>query len=125
VRFSNSATIQRSPKDVFNFLAELENVPQWNHAIVETHETSAGPLWRVGTSYRKVRSLPSRSDEAFQVTEFHPYRRLAIRGDLGPPYGPPAYDEGEQIIPGPRRRAPRSQAQGRRTIHAKGPIGAA
>jgi uncharacterized protein YndB with AHSA1/START domain len=82
VRFSNSLTIGRSPEDVFNFLAAFENVPQWNYAIVETHKTSEGPVG-MGTTYRQIRSLPSRGEETFRVIEFDPDRRLAIHGDLG------------------------------------------
>ena len=91
MHFSNSVTVQRSPHEVFEYLANFENVPQWNYAIVETRKTSEGPV-RVGTTYRQARSLPSPSQEAFEVTEFEPDRRLAIRGDLGPFEGTLTYD---------------------------------
>jgi len=91
LHFSNSVTVQRSPHEVFEYLANFENVPQWNYAIVETRKTSEGPV-RVGTTYRQARSLPSPSQEAFEVTEFEPDRRLAIRGDLGPFEGTLTYD---------------------------------
>jgi uncharacterized protein YndB with AHSA1/START domain len=90
VRFANSVTIQRSPHDVFEFLAEFENVPKWNYAIVETRKTSEGAVG-VGTTYRQVRSIPSRSEEEFVVTEFELDRKLAIRGTLGPLEGTLAY----------------------------------
>ncbi len=91
MRFTNSLTIQRSLQDVFNYLAAFENVPQWNYAIAETRKASNGPVG-VGTIYRQTRSLPSRSEETFQVTEFDPNRRLAIRGDLGPLKGTLTYE---------------------------------
>jgi Polyketide cyclase / dehydrase and lipid transport len=50
---------------------------------VETHKTSEGPVG-VGSTFRQVRSIPSRSEKRFEVTEFEPHRRLAIRGALGP-----------------------------------------
>jgi hypothetical protein len=40
MRFANSVTIQRSPQDVFKFLAAFENVPKWTYAIVETRKTN-------------------------------------------------------------------------------------
>lgn len=83
MQFANSVTIQRSPHDVFEYLAKFENVPRWNYAIVETHKTSEGPVG-VGSTYRQIRSLPSRSEEEFEVTEFEPGKKLAIRGTLGP-----------------------------------------
>lgn len=67
--FTNTVVIRRPPGDVFRFLAELENIPKWNSAIIETHKT----------------------EEAFEVTEFEPERRLAIRGGLGPLHGTMSY----------------------------------
>jgi carbon monoxide dehydrogenase subunit G len=83
MEFSNTITIERSPHDVFEFLSDLENVPKWNYAIVETRKTSDGPV-RLGTIYWQVRTLPSRSEEILQVTELEPDRRLTVHGGLGP-----------------------------------------
>jgi hypothetical protein len=91
LHFANSVTVQRFPHEVFEYLANFENVPQWNYAIVETRKTSDGPVG-VGTTYRQARSLPSPSEEAFEVTEFEPDRRLAIHGDLGPFEGTLTYE---------------------------------
>jgi hypothetical protein len=38
----------------------------------------------VVTIYQQVRSVPSRSEERFEVTGHNPPRRLEIRGQLGP-----------------------------------------
>ena len=81
--FENTVTIRRSPKDVFAFLANFENIPTWNYAISEIKKTSPGPVG-VGTTYRQLRSIPSRSEEGFQVTVFEPTSRLEIHGDIGP-----------------------------------------
>jgi carbon monoxide dehydrogenase subunit G len=81
--FENTVTIRRAVEDVFAFLADFENVPSWNYAIVETKKTSPGPVG-VGTTYRQLRSIPSRSEEGFQVTVFEPSSRLAVHGDIGP-----------------------------------------
>lgn len=91
MRFRNTVMIRRSPREVFEFLADFENVPKWNDAIVETHKTSEGPVG-VGTTYRQVRSVPTRSEETFEVVVFEPGRRLAIRGGLGPLEGELTYD---------------------------------
>jgi uncharacterized protein YndB with AHSA1/START domain len=76
-------TIRRSAEDVFAFLADFENVPAWNHAIEETKKTSDGQVG-VGTTYRQIRSMPRRSEEGFEVTDFEPGRRLAVQGRVGP-----------------------------------------
>jgi uncharacterized protein YndB with AHSA1/START domain len=81
--FENTVMINRPTPEVFAFLADLENIPRWNYAIVETHKVSQGPVG-VGTIYRQVRSVPRRSEERFEVTAYDPPRRLEIRGRLGP-----------------------------------------
>jgi carbon monoxide dehydrogenase subunit G len=81
--FQNTVTIRRAIEDVFAFLADFENVPSWNYAIVETKKTSPGPVG-VGTTYRQIRSIPDRSEEGFKVTAFEPTSHLEVHGDIGP-----------------------------------------
>jgi uncharacterized protein YndB with AHSA1/START domain len=81
--FENTVMIARPIDDVFAFLADFENIPKWNYAIVETRKVSQGAVG-VGTIYQQVRSVPSRSEESFEVTAYNPPRHLAIRGQLGP-----------------------------------------
>lgn len=83
MQFVNTVTIRRSTSEVFAYLARFENVPRWNYAIAETRQTSGGPVG-VGTTYTQRRTLPRPSEERFEVIEFVPDTRLAIRGDLGP-----------------------------------------
>ncbi len=81
--FENTVLIARPIEDVFGFLSDLENVPRWNYAIVETRKVSEGPIG-VGTVYRQVRSVPSRSEERLEITTYDPPRQLGLRGRLGP-----------------------------------------
>jgi uncharacterized membrane protein len=81
--FENTVTIRTPVEDVFAFLADFENVPKWNYAIIETRKVSPGPVG-VGTTYRQTRSVPRRSEEAFEVTVFEPASRLEVQGELGP-----------------------------------------
>ena len=81
--FENTVVIERPIEEVFGFLSDFENIPKWNYAIVETHKVSQGPVG-VGTIYQQVRSVPSRSEERFEVTAYNPPRQLEIRGQLGP-----------------------------------------
>jgi uncharacterized protein YndB with AHSA1/START domain len=80
--FENTVTIERPVEDVFAFLADFQNVPRWNYAIEETTRTSPGPVG-VGTTYRQARSIPTRSQEGFEVTVFDPTHRLAAEGEIG------------------------------------------
>ena len=81
--FENTVLIARPIEDVFAFLSDLENIPKWNYAIVETRKVSEGPVG-VGTVYHQVRSVPSRSEERLEITTYDPPRQLEIRGQLGP-----------------------------------------
>jgi uncharacterized protein YndB with AHSA1/START domain len=81
--FENTVVIQRPIGTVFAFLADFENVPAWNHAIESTTKSSPGPVG-VGTTYLQTRSVPTRSEEGFEVTAFEPVSRLAIDGTIGP-----------------------------------------
>ena len=80
--FQNTVTIRRAVQDVFVYLADFENIPSWNYAIVETKKTSPGPVG-VGTTYRQIRSIPDRREEGFEVTAFEPTSRLEVHGDIG------------------------------------------
>jgi hypothetical protein len=83
MRFTNTVSVKSTAADAFAYLARFENIPQWNYAISRTWKVSDGPVG-VGATYRQVRTVPSRTEEAFEVTEFEPHRRLAIEGTLGP-----------------------------------------
>jgi uncharacterized protein YndB with AHSA1/START domain len=83
MKFTNTITIKRRPDEVFAFLAHFENVPRWNYAIAETRKITDGPVG-VGSRYRQTRTLPSRSEETFAITEFEPVRILSVGGGLGP-----------------------------------------
>ena len=81
--FENTVMIRRPIEEVFGFLSQFENVPKWNYAIVETRKVSEGPVG-VRTIYHQVRSVPTRSEERFEVTVYDPPRHLEIQGQLGP-----------------------------------------
>ena len=81
--FHNTITIARPTDEVFAFLADFGNIPAWNYAITRTVQTSPGPAG-VGATYRQTRTIPRRSEEAFEVTHFVPPSRLAIQGQIGP-----------------------------------------
>ena len=94
MKFENVVTINRPPVEVFAYLAQLENIPEWNYAISETRKITTGPV-AVGTRYRQIRTRPARSEEGFEVVEFEPDRRLSVDGDLGPFHGRVTYDLGD------------------------------
>ena len=80
--FNNVVEIRRPREEVFAFLADLENVPRWNPAIEATTKITPGAVG-IGTTYRQVRSVPSTSEEEFEIVVFDPPRRLLIDGEIG------------------------------------------
>jgi uncharacterized protein YndB with AHSA1/START domain len=81
--FENTVTIIRPVEDVFAYLAEAEHLPQWNYAIEQTWKVSPGPVG-LGTVYRQTRTLPTRSQEDFEIVIFQPPGQLALEGTFGP-----------------------------------------
>jgi hypothetical protein len=68
---------------VFGFLADFENVPKWNYAMVETRKVSGG-------SRRSRDDLPAgplgseAQPRELRGRRVRPPRHLEIRGQLGP-----------------------------------------
>jgi uncharacterized protein YndB with AHSA1/START domain len=57
MRLTNTVTIDRPLAAVFEYLADLENVPRWNYAIGETRKVTSGPVG-VGSRYLQTRTIP-------------------------------------------------------------------
>jgi uncharacterized protein YndB with AHSA1/START domain len=91
VNFSNTVTIQRPCAEVFAFLADFENLPRWNYAISRTQKLSDGPVG-VGTRYLQARTLPTPSEQTFEVSEYQPDRRVSVTGTFGPFPGRVTYE---------------------------------
>jgi hypothetical protein len=81
--FHNSVTIGRPAEEVFAFLAGLQDVPRWNHAIERTRKTPNGAAGE-GTTGRQPCTFADRSVERLEVAIFEPPSRLAVRGRIGP-----------------------------------------
>jgi len=86
----NTATIARPANEIFAFLADFGNIPAWNYAIARTVQTSPGQAG-VGATYRQARTIPRSSEEGFEVTDFAPPSRLAVKGQTGPFHATSSY----------------------------------
>ncbi len=75
IDFENTIVIARPVEEVFNFIADFENVPKWNYYVSKVTRTS-GTSMNEGTTYHQVR----RSDQQdFQVVDYTPHRSVAIK----------------------------------------------
>lgn len=82
VRFTNTLRIERPAGVVFDYLADLRNLPAWNYAIRETRPLTPGPAG-LGTVYEQTRTLPRVMRERLEIVEYERDRRLVVEGGFG------------------------------------------
>jgi hypothetical protein len=90
MKFSNTLVIDAPQQLLFDYLAHLENLPDWNYALARTEQTSPGPVG-VGTTFRQTRTLPRPAHESLTVAGFDPPDWLAFEGQFGPFHGTSTY----------------------------------
>jgi uncharacterized protein YndB with AHSA1/START domain len=84
IRAEQSAVIDRPIEDVFAFVGDQTNTPQWQAGLVEVRRTSDGPIG-VGTTHTIVRSFMGRRMEADnEYVAYEPNKRIAFRTTSGP-----------------------------------------
>ncbi len=83
-RIEKSVVIDRPVEDVWEYVHDPANDAVWQTSIVETrHE--GGPAMDVGTRIVEVRRfLGRRFETSWEVSEFDPPRRSAVRSVSGP-----------------------------------------
>ena len=78
-RIEHSIVINQPIDRVFAFISNAQNDPYWQLDILESRQTSPGPVG-VGTQIAAVRQVMGRKvDETRQVTDYQPYQRFCIR----------------------------------------------
>jgi len=83
INIESSISIDRTPKDVFAYIANFENNPNWQSGMVEAHFTSEKPLG-VGSTYTQVaKFMGRRVDSNFTVVEYDPDRLIKITTTSG------------------------------------------
>lgn len=69
-------TIGRPAEEVFSFVADVENNPEWQSGMTSCEWTTPPPI-RVGSTYRQTASFLGRPViSTFEVTEFEPDRLI-------------------------------------------------
>ena len=83
-KIERSIVIRRPVDDVWDFVHDVANDRLWQTTLVESEQLTDGPMG-VGTRVREVRQfLGLKLELAWEVTEFEPKRRSAIKGISGP-----------------------------------------
>jgi uncharacterized membrane protein len=81
-RAEHTIVVERPPDEVFRFLTDLSNVPEWQSGAVEVR---APESLEVGTTYVEVlKFLGKRFEATLEVTEYEPGRRFSLRTVSGP-----------------------------------------
>jgi uncharacterized protein YndB with AHSA1/START domain len=84
VRFELSVEIAKPVHEVWEYLIEPENVPQWQASALSSHQISDGAMG-VGTHLQDERRfLGHRARSEVEVTEFEPERLFTLHGLSGP-----------------------------------------
>jgi uncharacterized protein YndB with AHSA1/START domain len=82
--FQTAVHINRPVEDVFDYVAEPLNFPQWNSAVQAVHSTSPGER-EVGSSYVMERELPGgRAENRLEIVARDRPREFAMRTTTGP-----------------------------------------
>ena len=77
-RVERTVQIPASPDTLFAYLADLDNVAEWQTGVTQARRTSDGPM-ALGTTATVTRELMGkRLDVPLTVNEFEPPRRLGI-----------------------------------------------
>jgi len=82
MRIEGAIVIARTPEDVFDFVADERNEPQYNPRMTRADKVTPGPIG-VGTRFHSVMTGVGRAaDMTIEFTGFERPRRLASRTDL-------------------------------------------
>jgi len=75
--------INRPSEDVFEYIADMSNNPQWQNGQERCEWTSEPPL-RLGSTYdQEARFLGKAIHSSFEVVEYEPGSRIRIRSTAG------------------------------------------
>jgi len=83
-RIETSVVIHMPIDEVFAYVIEPENMPEWAPGFVEARSTSDSPI-RVGSTSSRVTNFGGRdSNSEHEVIEFESNARMAVRSNMGP-----------------------------------------
>ena len=84
IRIEHSVVVNRPLPEVWTFLSDPANNPQWQTGVVESETVGEGPI-EAGTQVRVVRRLlGKRVETLFDTTEFLPNSHFAFQSVSGP-----------------------------------------
>ena len=83
-KYEKSVFINRPPQEVFDFVTNLSNDPQWQNRIESVERLSDGPIG-IGSTWRYVTSTLGRKNKAdIQMTSYDPPYQSSVKAVNGP-----------------------------------------
>jgi carbon monoxide dehydrogenase subunit G len=81
IQFSDTIAVARPPRDVFAFVADLNNIPKWQAEVVTSKVVTPGPT-KAGTRFTEdVKMGPMRVTAMCEVTEFAADKMMAFKAE--------------------------------------------
>ncbi|NBC65189.1 MAG: hypothetical protein GVY07_05920 [Bacteroidetes bacterium] len=75
MKFQNVIGVQASINDVFEFVADMRNMPKWNYFVTRvTQENGDGP--EIGARYHQTRKTDS---QRYEIIHYEPGQSLTIK----------------------------------------------
>ena len=84
VHFELSIEIDRPVHEVWEYLIEPENVPEWQSSAVSSHQVSEGPIGLGARLRDERRFMGKRATSDVEVSEFEPESLFTLHGLSGP-----------------------------------------
>jgi uncharacterized protein YndB with AHSA1/START domain len=83
IKVQKSIVIRRPIEEVFAFVGDQRNAPQWQHGLLEVRRTTEGPLG-IGTRHTFVRKFMGRKMEASnEYVEYEPNKKVTFTSTSG------------------------------------------
>ncbi|MEE9491632.1 MAG: SRPBCC family protein [Dehalococcoidia bacterium] len=83
ISIEQSVVINRPIEEVYAYVVDVENCPQWRSSCLEAKRFTEGPI-RAGTTERyTMRVFGRRQETTMEVTEYEPHRKYAWRATSG------------------------------------------
>ena len=84
VRVEHEVFVERSPDEVFAYISEPENVPEWQSGVIELRRESEEPMGP-GARWTEVRTfLGRRFESTVETTVYEPGKEFSLRVVSGP-----------------------------------------
>jgi uncharacterized protein YndB with AHSA1/START domain len=84
IEVEKSIIIHRPIEEVFAFVGDQRNAPQWQSGVLEVRRTTEGPLG-IGTKHTFLRKFLGRKIEASnEYVEYEPNKKITFKSTSGP-----------------------------------------